>query len=216
MTTPAVLEVIHDMRAAAAGARRQGSARGRALAEKIESWANRLEQGAPDRMSDTVRDFIEGMEVSVDVSTGEHDADRRYFGTVSEVMDDTNGKHGVILLVQNPEPNFKSDQPKADSLTEKKTTQLIADGYKLCGYVVADATGKRAIVDTGAVRWLADMEARNKLMHPGPSSPSPFLQGVHHAYAQTDGSYKWPNSREGDLLRQAMKELIQAQAREAA
>lgn len=36
---------------------------------------------------------------------------------------------------------------------------------------------------------------------------SVFLQCVHHAYAQTDGTYAWPNSREGDLLRQAKREI---------
>lgn len=38
-------------------------------------------------------------------------------------------------------------------------------------------------------------------------SPSVFLQGVHHAFAQTDGTYAWPNSLEGDLLKQAKKEI---------
>ena len=36
---------------------------------------------------------------------------------------------------------------------------------------------------------------------------SPFLQGVHHAYAQTDGTSVWPNSREGDLLREGKREI---------
>ena len=38
-------------------------------------------------------------------------------------------------------------------------------------------------------------------------SASAFLQGVHHSYAQTDGSYAWPNTREGDLLREAVDEI---------
>ncbi|MDP2782000.1 hypothetical protein [Devosia sp.] len=38
-------------------------------------------------------------------------------------------------------------------------------------------------------------------------SSSAFLQGIHHAYAQVDGSYSWPNSREGDLLRAAKSEI---------
>ena len=38
-------------------------------------------------------------------------------------------------------------------------------------------------------------------------SNSPFLQRIHHAYAQVDGSYAWPNGREGDLLRTAMNEI---------
>ncbi len=34
-----------------------------------------------------------------------------------------------------------------------------------------------------------------------------FLENIHHAYAQTDGAYDFPNSREGDLLRLAKKEI---------
>ncbi len=62
----------------------------------------------PDgRLKDEIRTFIEGMSVSVDVSTSEEDAGRRYYGTVSEVMDDELDKHRVILLVQNNvRPNF--------------------------------------------------------------------------------------------------------------
>ena len=36
---------------------------------------------------------------------------------------------------------------------------------------------------------------------------SAFQQAIHHAYAQTDGTYAWPNNREGDMLREAKKEL---------
>lgn len=38
---------------------------------------------------------------------------------------------------------------------------------------------------------------------------SAFQQAVHHAYAQTDGTYAWPNSREGDMLREAKREIEQ-------
>lgn len=59
-------------------------------------------------MTDAMRTFIEGMSVSVDVSTGEHDAGNRYYGLVTEVMDDPDDKHGVTLLVQGDvRPNFK-------------------------------------------------------------------------------------------------------------
>jgi ribosomal protein L21E len=57
-------------------------------------------------MSDEMRSYIEGMSVSVDVSTSENDAGNRYFGTVTEVMDDQDDKHGVTLLVQDAQPNF--------------------------------------------------------------------------------------------------------------
>lgn len=36
---------------------------------------------------------------------------------------------------------------------------------------------------------------------------SVFLSNIHHAYAQTDGSYRFPNSREGDLLKTAKREI---------
>jgi hypothetical protein len=36
---------------------------------------------------------------------------------------------------------------------------------------------------------------------------SVFLSNIHYAYAQTDGTYKFPNSQEGDMLKQAKKEI---------
>lgn len=59
-----------------------------------------------DRMPDSVRDWLQGMSVSLDVSTCDADAGHRYMGTVTEVMDDDGDKHGVTLLVQDAEPNF--------------------------------------------------------------------------------------------------------------
>lgn len=34
-----------------------------------------------------------------------------------------------------------------------------------------------------------------------------FLSNLHHAYAQTDGTYAFPNSREGDMLKTAKREI---------
>lgn len=70
------------------------------------------------RMSDELRDFIEGMSVSIDVSTSDASAGRRYFGTVTEVMDDRNDRHGVTLLVQDAEPNFKAENPVSSAAIE--------------------------------------------------------------------------------------------------
>ncbi|MGC6555839.1 hypothetical protein [Escherichia coli] len=50
---------------------------------------------------------IEGMEVSVDVSTCDADAGHRYFGTVTEISELDTAKNGYILLVQDAKPNFK-------------------------------------------------------------------------------------------------------------
>ena len=69
----------------------------------------------------TLRSMIEGMSVSVDVSTGDHDAGHRYFGTVTEVMECQGDKHGVALLVQDAEPNFTAT-PTAPS-TPSTTAQ---------------------------------------------------------------------------------------------
>lgn len=40
-------------------------------------------------------------------------------------------------------------------------------------------------------------------------SDSVFLSNLHHAYAQTDGTYAFPNSREGDMLKRAKVEIEQ-------
>lgn len=64
----------------------------------------------PDRR-EMLQEMLEGMSVSVDVSTGEDDTCNRLFGTVGEVMDHPDGKHGVILLVQDAEPNFDAPPP---------------------------------------------------------------------------------------------------------
>ena len=50
--------------------------------------------------------LVEGMEVSIDVSTGEHDSGNRLFGTVTLAQENQGSKHGLILLVQDPKPNF--------------------------------------------------------------------------------------------------------------
>jgi len=51
--------------------------------------------------------LVEGMEVSIDVSTGEHDSGNRLFGTVTRAQENQGSKHSLVLLVQDPTPNFK-------------------------------------------------------------------------------------------------------------
>lgn len=51
-------------------------------------------------------ELIEGMEVSIDVSTCDADLGNRYFGTVTEASELDTAKNGYILLVQDAEPNF--------------------------------------------------------------------------------------------------------------
>lgn len=41
---------------------------------------------------------------------------------------------------------------------------------------------------------------------------SEFLARARHFYGQTDGSYSWPNSCEGDLLKIASTEIAELRA----
>ena len=49
------------------------------------------------------------------------------------------------------------------------------------------------------------VESGLKLMRGG--SESVFLANLHHYCAQTDGTYAFPNSMEGDLLKTAKREI---------
>ncbi|MDJ3785779.1 DUF550 domain-containing protein [Salmonella enterica] len=79
-------------------------------------------QGAePVSQTYTLPELIEGMEVSIDVSTCGADAGNRYFGTVTEVSELYTAKNGYILLVQDAEPNFDVNG----------NSPAIPDGYAL-------------------------------------------------------------------------------------
>ncbi|MGL3414685.1 DUF551 domain-containing protein [Salmonella enterica] len=78
------------------------------LAQKIwNAYRAAMLQGAePVSQAYELPEIIEGMEVSVDVSTCDFDAGHRYFGTVTEVSELDTAKNGYILLVQDAKPNF--------------------------------------------------------------------------------------------------------------
>ncbi|EHV2437728.1 DUF551 domain-containing protein [Escherichia coli] len=63
-------------------------------------------EAEPVSQSYNLPELIEGMEVSIDVSTCDADLGNRYFGTVTEVSELDTAKNGYILLVQDAEPNF--------------------------------------------------------------------------------------------------------------
>lgn len=69
--------------------------------------ATMLQGAEPVSQTYNLPELIEGMEVSIDVSTCDADAGNRYFGTVTEVSELDSAKNGYILLVQDAEPNFK-------------------------------------------------------------------------------------------------------------
>ncbi|HCN5502579.1 TPA: DUF551 domain-containing protein [Escherichia coli] len=63
-------------------------------------------EAEPVNQTYNLPELIEGMEVSIDVSTCDADLGNRYFGTVTEALELDTAKHGYILLVQDAEPNF--------------------------------------------------------------------------------------------------------------
>lgn len=87
----------------------------------IAKWGTPAMGAEPSR--DNLRSLIEGMSVSVDVSTGDSDAKHRYFGTVTEVMECRYGKNRLTLLVQDAEPNF-TPQPVREPLTPERIEEI--------------------------------------------------------------------------------------------
>lgn len=90
---------------------------------EIGSWNNHKNTPTAKPAFDTCELIkqVEGMEVSVDVSTCDADAGHRYFGTVTEVSELDTAKNGYILLVQDAEPNFDVNG----------NSPVIPDGYAL-------------------------------------------------------------------------------------
>lgn len=80
-----------------------------AIAE-VRGWnacrAAMLQGGQPVSQTYELPELIEGMEVSIDVSTCDADFGNRYFGTVTEVSELDTAKNGYILLAQDAKPNF--------------------------------------------------------------------------------------------------------------
>ncbi|HAB2399784.1 TPA_asm: DUF551 domain-containing protein [Salmonella enterica subsp. enterica serovar Mbandaka] len=74
--------------------------------EFMNSCRAAMLQAEPVSQAYELPEIIEGMEVSIDVSTCDADAGNRYFGTVTEVSELDTAKNGYILLVQDAKPNF--------------------------------------------------------------------------------------------------------------
>lgn len=81
-------------------------------------------------------ELIEGMEVSIDVSTCDADAGNRYFGTVTEVSELDGAKNGYILLVQDAEPNFKT----------AGNSPVTQDGYVLVPKKLTAENGAKSVL----------------------------------------------------------------------
>lgn len=83
--------------------------------------------------------LVEGMSVSVDVSTDDATEERRYFGTVTEAMEHPDGKHGLMLLVQDAEPNW-------DKESEQQAGEAVA-WASIMGGKVMNTTHDKALAE---------------------------------------------------------------------
>lgn len=135
-------------------------------------------QGAePVSKTYTLPELIEGMEVSIDVSTCDADAGNRYFGTVTEVSELDTAKNGYILLVQDAKPNFdvNGNSPVIPdgwiSCSERMPAQddwvLIYSKYG--EYLAGQVQGEYVELNDGTLSWLGTA------LHwmPLPAAPEP-------------------------------------------
>lgn len=96
-------------------------------------------------------ELIEGMEVSIDVSTCDADLGNRYFGTVTEALELDTAKNCYILLVQDAEPNFDINGnspatpdgwiPVSERMPEPYEYVLVTDGFDGCEVMRVNTDG---------------------------------------------------------------------------
>ncbi|EFA9788181.1 DUF551 domain-containing protein [Escherichia coli] len=109
-------------------------------------------------------ELIEGMEVSIDVSTCDADLGNRYFGTVTEALELDTAKNGYILLVQDAEPNFdvNSNSPGTPdgwiSCSERIPPQddWILIYSKHGEYMAGQVQGEYVELSDGTLSWLGN------------------------------------------------------------
>ena len=112
-----------------------------ALAELQQRRAAMLQGGQPVNQTYNLPELIEGMEVSIDVSTCDADLGNRYFGTVTEASELDTAKNGYILLVQDAEPNFDVNG----------NYPVTPAGWISCSELMPEETGDIIVVSDGIV-----------------------------------------------------------------
>lgn len=91
-------------------------------------------------------ELIEGMEVSIDISTCDADAGNRYFGTVTEVSELYTAKNGYILLVQDAKPNFdvNGNTPVQSPIDHGYRPECECSGCKATARICAELNNEEA------------------------------------------------------------------------
>ncbi|EHN1695384.1 DUF551 domain-containing protein [Salmonella enterica subsp. enterica serovar Newport] len=114
-------------------------------------------------------ELIEGMEVSIDVSTCDADAGNRYFGTVTEVSELDTAKNGYILLVQDAEPNFDVNG----------NSPVIPDGWISCSERMPE-DGQECLVQTNSGwRYVSFYDAHSRLFYDSPKGDIEYILVTH-------------------------------------
>ncbi|EBB3484456.1 ead/Ea22-like family protein [Salmonella enterica] len=123
-----------------------------ALLDELETAKKRIAEleAEPVSQAYNLPELIEGMEVSIDVSTCDADLGNRYFGTVTEALELDTAKNGYILLVQDAEPNFdvngnSSATPDGWVMVPKELTpemmRAVQIRSELGGYATSNLSG---------------------------------------------------------------------------
>ncbi|EHR5665058.1 DUF551 domain-containing protein [Escherichia coli] len=128
-------------------------------AEELARIALASMETEPVSQTYNLPELIEGMEVSIDVSTCDADLGNRYFGTVTEALELDTAKNGYILLVQDAEPNF--DINGNSPVIPDGLSTVCAEAYQVVG-VMADALG---VFGDAAVQKVLDNLSQQKLVH---------------------------------------------------
>lgn len=113
------------------------------------AWHHELEKpNQPVSQTYNLPELIEGMEVSIDVSTCDADAGNRYFGTVTEVSELYTAKNGYILLVQDAKPNFdvNGNTPVQSPIDHGYRPECECSGCKATARICAELAGSSTVI----------------------------------------------------------------------
>ncbi|HBC5135554.1 TPA: DUF551 domain-containing protein [Escherichia coli] len=133
-------------------------------AEELARIALASLEAEPVSQAYNLPELIEGMEVSIDVSTCDADLGNRYFGTVTEALELDTAKNGYILLVQDAEPNFdvNGNSPVTPdgwiSCSERMPPQddWILIYSKHGEYMAGQVQGEYVELSDGTLSWLGN------------------------------------------------------------
>ncbi|HGV0649211.1 TPA: DUF551 domain-containing protein [Escherichia coli] len=138
-------------------------------AEELARIALASLEAEPVSQTYNLPELIEGMEVSIDVSTCDADLGNRYFGTVTEALELDTAKNGYILLVQDAEPNFDING----------NSPVTPDGWISCSERMPD-DGQEVVVQThSGWRYIAFYESHSGLFYDSPEGDVEYVLVTH-------------------------------------